>query len=430
MMEDGGTAARIKQEIDSCCSPSPTSSNNNISILSFGSSGQEPASLFIFKCFKLLIAIYISDGLQVRIRCDNQLGATIARLPRSTVLQLNDIRYRRLWERIEHSGCSEGGITEVKSVTVDKLVSQINPDLNFRRLCLVCGDVASGFHYGVASCEACKAFFKRTIQGKLKYIFKLAEFKKTLILGNIEYTCPANNDCEINKRRRKACQACRFRKCLLMGMLKEGVRLDRVRGGRQKYRRNPNMQPYQLQIPQSSQPPQTLEDIKMLDVLGSFEPEKLCVGHCGIDLMNKHDEEQKNESAGTDAQEMINVLSDLYDKELVGVIGWAKQIPGLITAQSKSETYIIKTILLGFTDLPLNDQMRLLQVSWAEILTLMLAFRSIPFTGRLYFATDFWLDERSAKECGATELFNHVSCQKPRGFCPYCNFCFLFSAFK
>ena len=55
--------------------------------------------------------------------------------------------------------------------------------------------------------------------------------------GNIEYTCPAANDCEINKRRRKACQACRFQKCIRMGMLKEGVRLDRVRGGRQKYRR-------------------------------------------------------------------------------------------------------------------------------------------------------------------------------------------------
>lgn len=64
--------------------------------------------------------------------------------------------------------------------------------------------------------------------------------------GNIEYTCPATNNCEINKRRRKACQACRFQKCLRMGMLKEGVRLDRVRGGRQKYRRTSEA-PYQGQ---------------------------------------------------------------------------------------------------------------------------------------------------------------------------------------
>jgi len=43
-----------------------------------------------------------------------------------------------------------------------------------------------------------------------------------VLAGNIEYTCPAFGNCEITKRRRKACQACRFQKCLAVGMLKEG----------------------------------------------------------------------------------------------------------------------------------------------------------------------------------------------------------------
>lgn len=176
----------------------------------------------------------------------------------------------------------------------------------------------------MASCEACKAFFKRTIQ------------------GNIEYTCPANNECEINKRRRKACQACRFQKCLIMGMLKEGVRLDRVRGGRQKYRRNPTAVPYQLQLPHSSMlsmnaggggmnasgsGPIALEDIKILEILMSYEPDPLNVGHGGIDLMTRshlteaEDKKlQSSASAEVDSHEMLSVLSNLYDKELVNII--------------------------------------------------------------------------------------------------------------
>ncbi|KAF3848201.1 hypothetical protein F7725_021229 [Dissostichus mawsoni] len=39
--------------------------------------------------------------------------------------------------------------------------------------------------------------------------------------GNIEYSCPVASKCEITKRRRKACQACRFQKCLQAGMMRE-----------------------------------------------------------------------------------------------------------------------------------------------------------------------------------------------------------------
>lgn len=114
----------------------------------------------------------------------------------------------------------------------------------------------------------------------------------------------------------------------------------------------------------------------MLEVLAQCEPDILD--------MNRTLDNMKHRS--------LSILSDLYDRELVGIIGWAKQIP-------------------GFTDLSLNDQMRLLQSTWAEILTLSLAYRSLPLLslGRLKFATDFTLDERQSRDCGATELYQTVS---------------------
>jgi estrogen-related receptor ERR len=153
--------------------------------------------------------------------------------------------------------------------------------------------------------------------------------------------------------------------------LKEGVRLDRVRGGRQKYRRNPDS-PYQVQVVSAQRPMLQLEDIKMLDALAVCEPDCLEI----------------NTALENSKHRTLSILSDLYDRELVGIIGWAKQIP-------------------GFTDLSLNDQMRLLQSTWAEILTLTLAYRSVPLIqlARLKFAADFTLDEKQSRDCGAIELY-------------------------
>ena len=75
-------------------------------------------------------------------------------------------------------------------------------------LCKICGDKASGYHYGVASCEGCKGFFRRSIQ------------------KNMSYKCMKEGACVILLLNRNRCQHCRFKKCLEMGMSRECVRFS------------------------------------------------------------------------------------------------------------------------------------------------------------------------------------------------------------
>ncbi|XP_015202859.1 nuclear receptor subfamily 2 group C member 2 isoform X3 [Lepisosteus oculatus] len=75
--------------------------------------------------------------------------------------------------------------------------------------CVVCGDKASGRHYGAVSCEGCKGFFKRSVR------------------KNLTYSCRSNQDCIVNKHHRNRCQFCRLKKCLEMGMKMESVQSER-----------------------------------------------------------------------------------------------------------------------------------------------------------------------------------------------------------
>uniref|UniRef100_A0A8C9FS60 Progesterone receptor n=1 Tax=Pavo cristatus TaxID=9049 RepID=A0A8C9FS60_PAVCR len=38
-----------------------------------------------------------------------------------------------------------------------------------QKICLICGDEASGCHYGVLTCGSCKVFFKRAMEGTISY---------------------------------------------------------------------------------------------------------------------------------------------------------------------------------------------------------------------------------------------------------------------
>lgn len=75
--------------------------------------------------------------------------------------------------------------------------------------CVVCGDRASGRHYGAISCEGCKGFFKRSIRKQLGY------------------ACRGTRDCPVTKLHRNRCQYCRLQKCLAVGMRSESVQQER-----------------------------------------------------------------------------------------------------------------------------------------------------------------------------------------------------------
>ena len=70
--------------------------------------------------------------------------------------------------------------------------------------CVVCGDKSSGKHYGQFTCEGCKSFFKRSVR------------------RNLSYSCRGSRTCPIDQHHRNQCQYCRLKKCLKMGMRREG----------------------------------------------------------------------------------------------------------------------------------------------------------------------------------------------------------------
>ncbi|XP_030340295.1 estrogen receptor beta isoform X3 [Strigops habroptila] len=230
--------------------------------------------------------------------------------------------------------------------------------------CAVCSDYASGYHYGVWSCEGCKAFFKRSIQ------------------GHNDYICPATNQCTIDKNRRKSCQACRLRKCYEVGMMKCGSRRERC--GYRILRSHRNSEDHVHCIGKAKKYGETATRVKEI-LLSSVSPEQFVLTLLEAEPPNVL--VSRPSKPFTEASMMMS-LTKLADKELVHMIGWAKKIP-------------------GFIDLSLYDQVRLLESCWMEVLMVGLMWRSIDHPGKLIFAPDLVLDRDEGK-CveGILEIFD------------------------
>ncbi|XP_056622133.1 progesterone receptor isoform X1 [Triplophysa dalaica] len=222
-----------------------------------------------------------------------------------------------------------------------------------QRLCVICGDEASGCHYGVLTCGSCKVFFKRAVEGHHNYL------------------CAGRNDCTIDKIRRKNCPACRLRKCYQAGMMLGGRKMKRF-GGLKVMGLSPSLMfqsPLSLladvqsmsSLPCMSAIRELQLSPQMISILESIEPQVVYSGY--------------DNSQPEVPNLLLNSLNRLCERQLLWIVRWSKSLP-------------------GFRTLHINDQMTLIQYSWMSLMVFSLGwrtFQNVP-TDFLYFAPDLILN--------------------------------------
>ncbi|XP_068570471.1 progesterone receptor-like isoform X3 [Cebidichthys violaceus] len=227
--------------------------------------------------------------------------------------------------------------------------------LSDRRVCQVCGDDASGCHYGAVTCGSCKVFFKRAAAGKQNHL------------------CASRNDCTIDKLRRKNCASCRLKRCFMSGMSLKGRRLKgtgQARSGEEELGPGERAASQALAL---NIPPTMRSCLSLLSVLQVIEPAVVNAGH---------DHAQPDSSVS-----LLTSLNELGERQLVTVVRWAKAIP-------------------GFRDMHVDDQMSVIQLSWMGVMVFALGWRSYTLTNSslLYFAPDLVFNERITSD----DLFRFI----------------------
>lgn len=207
-------------------------------------------------------------------------------------------------------------------------------------LCAVCGDNAACQHYGVRTCEGCKGFFKRTVQKNSKYV------------------CLANKNCPVDKRRRNRCQYCRYQKCLAVGMVKEVVRTDHLKGRRGRL-------PSKPKGPQDPVAPPSPPVSFITSLVRAHVDTNPAISNTDFSRYRPATMSSYSPIL-SDADETKNFYNLLASCVLVEK-DFAEKIP-------------------GFTDLDKDDQAILTDAAFAEIFVLRLAYRSDYQEGKFIFS--------------------------------------------
>ncbi|XP_014249767.1 probable nuclear hormone receptor HR38 isoform X2 [Cimex lectularius] len=218
--------------------------------------------------------------------------------------------------------CPSASVSSSASSSPTERPNAISPS----QLCAVCGDTAACQHYGVRTCEGCKGFFKRTVQKGSKYV------------------CLAEKSCPVDKRRRNRCQFCRFQKCLSVGMVKEVVRTDSLKGRRGRL-------PSKPKSPQESPPSPPVSLITAL--VRAHLDTSPDISNLDYSQYREPNEEDVQMSETEKTQQFYNLLTSSVDV----IRHFAEKIP-------------------GFSELCREDQDLLFQSASLELFVLRLAYRS------------------------------------------------------
>ncbi|CAH0550001.1 unnamed protein product [Brassicogethes aeneus] len=210
--------------------------------------------------------------------------------------------------------------------------------------CAICGDRATGKHYGAASCDGCKGFFRRSVR------------------KNHLYTCRFNRSCVVDKDKRNQCRYCRLRKCFKAGMKKEAVQNERDRISCRRPSYEENNQNNGLSVG-------SLLNAEMLSRQVGAALEQM-----GSTPVNDYDLSNRQLAN-------INDVCDSMKQQLLILVEWAKYIP-------------------AFTDLQLDDQVALLRAHAGEHLLLGLARRSMHLKDVLLLGNNCII----TKQCPAVML--------------------------
>ncbi|MFT7801143.1 vitamin D3 receptor-like [Arapaima gigas] len=268
-------------------------------------------------------------------------------------------------------------------------------DRNVPRICGVCGDKATGFHFNAMTCEGCKGFFRRSMKRKANF------------------TCPFSGNCKITKDNRRHCQACRLKRCVDIGMMKEFILTDeevqrkkdliqkRKAEEAQREAQKPRLSEEQSQLittlveahhktydesysdfsrfrPPVREGPVTrsasraaslhsLSDTSSDSFSHSPESTDMKLMNFSSMMMMYQEQNSSPESSeeGSSRLSMLPHLADLVSYSIQKVIGFAKMIPGFRYLTAEDQIALLKSSAIEIIMLRSNQSFNLEDMSWS-----------------------------------------------------------------